>query len=32
MEIGTALFFIFCTPFGWIGLFWVFVIVAALRG
>lgn len=32
MEIGTALFLIFCTPFGWVGLFCLALVAAAIRG
>ena len=32
MTIGTALVLIFCTPLGWIGLFLLVLVFAALRG
>lgn len=32
MTIGTALFFIFCTPLGWIGLLCLAMVVLAARG
>lgn len=31
MTIGTALFLIFCTPFGWVGLFLVLLIAIVLK-
>lgn len=32
MEIGTALFLIFCTPFGWVGLLFLALVISAIRG
>jgi hypothetical protein len=32
MEIGTAIFLIFCTPLGWIGLFLLLLLILAIRG
>jgi hypothetical protein len=31
MTLGTALFFIFCTPLGWIGLLCLAVVIAVIR-
>lgn len=31
MTLGTALFFIFCTPLGWIGLLCLAVVIAVLK-
>jgi hypothetical protein len=31
MTLGTALFFIFCTPLGWIGLLCLVMVIAVIR-
>lgn len=31
MTIGTALFFIFCTPLGWIGLLCIAFVIVAIK-
>lgn len=31
MTIGTALFFIFCTPLGWIGLLCLALVICIVR-
>lgn len=31
MEVGTALFLIFCTPLGWIGMFMLAVAICVVR-
>jgi len=30
MELGTAIFFIFCTPFGWVGLLCLAIAISSI--